>query len=85
MPSRTQSRSPYMEFSKLRTAAKYKLAASGMMSYPLAELPAHSHPVYADGAPGGHWRSRDVTIVFPYVNSRMALPHAQPKTSPASR
>jgi len=39
----------------------------------------------ADGAPGGHWRSRDVTIVFPYVNSRMALPHAQPKTSPASR
>jgi len=33
----------------------------------------------ADGVPGGHWRDKDVTIVFPYVNPRMAMPHAQPK------
>ena len=39
MSLRTQSGSPYMEFSKLRTGAKFNLAASGVMSYPLAELP----------------------------------------------
>src|SRR5271169_4269149 len=38
MPLRTQSRSPYMEFSKMRTGARFNLAASGVMSYPLAEL-----------------------------------------------
>jgi hypothetical protein len=38
----------------------------------------------ADGVPGGHWRSNDVTIIFPYVNPRMAMPHAQPKTRVAS-
>ena len=32
-------RSPYMEFAKLRSGAKYNLATSGIMSYPLAELP----------------------------------------------
>lgn len=36
---RTHARSPYMEFAKLRSAAKYNLATSGIMSYPLAELP----------------------------------------------
>ena len=39
MVSRTHSGSPYMQFAKLRSAAKYNLAASGIMSYPLAELP----------------------------------------------
>jgi aspartate/methionine/tyrosine aminotransferase len=39
MSSRTQSGSPYMQFAKLRSTAKYNLAASGIMSYPLAELP----------------------------------------------
>ena len=39
MPSRTHSGSPYMQFAKLRSAAKYNLAASGIMSYPLAQLP----------------------------------------------
>ncbi len=39
MPSRTHSGSPYMQFAKLRSAAKYNLATSGIMSYPLAELP----------------------------------------------
>jgi aspartate/methionine/tyrosine aminotransferase len=31
--------SPYMEFAKLRSGAKYNLATSGIMSYPLADLP----------------------------------------------
>lgn len=39
MLSRTHSGSPYMQFAKLRSAAKYNLATSGIMSYPLAELP----------------------------------------------
>ncbi|MGC2109818.1 MAG: aminotransferase class I/II-fold pyridoxal phosphate-dependent enzyme [Candidatus Korobacteraceae bacterium] len=39
MPSRTHAGSPYMQFAKLRSAAKYNLASSGIMSYPLAELP----------------------------------------------
>jgi hypothetical protein len=38
----------------------------------------------ADRVPGGQWRSKDVTIVFPYVNPRMAMPHAQTKPPPAS-
>jgi len=37
--SRSQAASPYMEFAKLRSAAPYNLATSGVMSYPLAELP----------------------------------------------
>ena len=39
MPSRTHAGSPYMQFAKLRSAAKYNLATSGIMSYPFAELP----------------------------------------------
>ncbi len=39
MPSRTHATSPYMEFAKLRSAARFNLATSGIMSYPLAELP----------------------------------------------
>jgi aspartate/methionine/tyrosine aminotransferase len=39
MPSRTHASSAYMEFAKLRSAARYNLATSGIMSYPLAELP----------------------------------------------
>jgi hypothetical protein len=35
---RVDSRSPYMEFAKLQSAAKYNLASSGMASFPLAEL-----------------------------------------------
>ncbi len=35
---RVHSRSPYMEFAKLRSAAKYNLATSGMPAYPLADL-----------------------------------------------
>lgn len=39
MPSRTHAASSYMQYAKLRSEAKYNLAASGIMSYPLAELP----------------------------------------------
>jgi aspartate/methionine/tyrosine aminotransferase len=39
MSSRTHAGSPYMQFAKLRSAAKYGLAGSGIMSYPLSELP----------------------------------------------
>ncbi len=39
MGSRTHSGSPYMEFAKLHSAAKYNLATSGIMSYPLSGLP----------------------------------------------
>ena len=38
-PSRTHAGSPYMQYAKLHSEAKYNLAASGVTSYPLAELP----------------------------------------------
>ena len=41
--------SPYMEFAKLRSAAKYNLATSGMMSYPLAELPVQIKELEING------------------------------------
>ena len=47
--SRTHLRSPYMEFAKLRSAAKYNLATSGIMSYPLAELPAKLEDLEING------------------------------------
>jgi aspartate/methionine/tyrosine aminotransferase len=37
--SRTSARSPYMHFAKLRSGARYNLAASGVANYPLSELP----------------------------------------------
>jgi aspartate/methionine/tyrosine aminotransferase len=36
--SRSAAHSPYMEWSKLRSTAKFNLATSGMMNLPLAEL-----------------------------------------------
>ena len=49
MPSRTKSGSPYMQFAKLRSNAKYCLAASGVMSYPLAELPVRLQDLEING------------------------------------
>jgi len=37
--SRRESGSPYMEWSKLRSHARFDLATSGLSSYPLAKLP----------------------------------------------
>ena len=36
--SRSAAHSPYMEWAKLQSVAKYNLATSGMVSFPLAEL-----------------------------------------------
>jgi len=47
--SRTQSNSPYMQFAKLRSGAKYNLAASGIMGYPLSELPVELDKLEING------------------------------------
>ena len=39
MSSRTHASSSYMQYAKLCSEARYNLATSGIMSYPLAELP----------------------------------------------
>ncbi len=43
-------RSPYMEFSKLRSAARYNLATSGVLNYPLAELPVRIEDLEINGS-----------------------------------
>jgi aspartate/methionine/tyrosine aminotransferase len=50
MTSRTHAGSPYMQYAKLRSAAKYNLASSGMMSYPLADLPVKLEDLEITGA-----------------------------------
>lgn len=47
--SRTTARSPYMEFAKLHSEAKYNLATSGVLSYPLAELPVRLEDLEING------------------------------------
>ena len=49
MPSRTHAGSPYMQFAKLRSDAKFNLASSGIMSYPLSELPVKSDDLEING------------------------------------
>jgi aspartate/methionine/tyrosine aminotransferase len=49
MASRTHAGSEYMEFAKLRSAAEYNLATSGIMSYPLAELPVKLEDLEING------------------------------------
>jgi Type II secretion system (T2SS), protein G len=39
----------------------------------------------ADEQPGGSGKDADVTVVFPYTNPRIVLPHPQPAGQPASR
>jgi hypothetical protein len=50
MTLRSQMGSPYMEFAKLRSSAKYNLATSGIMSYPLAELPVKIEDLEINGS-----------------------------------
>jgi len=45
-------RSPYMEFAKLRSAARFNLATSGLMSYPLAQLPVRLEELEINGPTG---------------------------------
>jgi len=47
--SRITARSPYMEFAKLHSGAKYNLAASGVMNYPLADLPVRLEDLEING------------------------------------
>jgi aspartate/methionine/tyrosine aminotransferase len=49
MTLRSQMGSPYMEFAKLRSAAKYNLATSGMVNYPLSELPVKIEDLEING------------------------------------
>jgi len=47
--SRTRAHSPYMEFAKLRSAATYNLATSGVMGYPLKDLPVRLEDLEING------------------------------------
>lgn len=47
--SRTTARSPYMEYAKLHSGARYNLAASGVASYPLSELPVELKDLQING------------------------------------
>jgi len=47
--SRTTARSPYMEFAKLRSEARYNLATSGVTGYPFAELPVQLQDLELNG------------------------------------
>lgn len=47
--SRSTAHSPYMEYAKLYSAAKYNLATSGVMSYPLSELPVRLDDLEING------------------------------------
>ena len=49
MVPRTHAGSPYMEFAKLRSAAKYNLATSGIMSYPMKGLPVKMEDLEING------------------------------------
>jgi aspartate/methionine/tyrosine aminotransferase len=49
MTQRSHIRSPYMEFAKLHSGAKYNLATSGIMGYPLRELPVRIEDLEING------------------------------------
>ena len=49
MIERSTIRSPYMEFAKLRSAAKYNLATSGIMGYPMSGLPVRIEDLEING------------------------------------
>lgn len=48
--TRTQERSLYMDFAKLHSGAKYNLATSGVMSFPLKEFPVTIDDLGINGA-----------------------------------
>ncbi len=53
--SRTTARSPYMEWAKLHSGAKYNLATSGIMGYPLSALPVRVEDLEInDSSPYGY-------------------------------
>src|SRR5205807_6129002 len=46
---RNSAHSPYMEWAKLHSTAKFNLATSGMMGFPLAELGARTDELEING------------------------------------
>ena len=50
IPPRHQARSPYMEWAKLCSAAKFNLATSGIANFPLAELGVSIDQLEINGA-----------------------------------
>ncbi|MFI5107076.1 MAG: hypothetical protein ACHP79_19300, partial [Terriglobales bacterium] len=50
IPPRHQARSPYMEWAKLCSAAKFNLATSGVANFPLAELGVSIDQLEINGA-----------------------------------
>ncbi len=49
MIERKKIRSPYMEFAKLKSRAKYNLATSGVMGYPMTGLPVRVEELEVNG------------------------------------
>lgn len=49
MTQRSRVRSPYMEFAKLHSGAKYNLATSGIMGYSLRDLPVRMDDLEING------------------------------------
>ena len=52
-PMRSEIRSPYMEFAKLRSHARFNLATSGLAGLPLSELPVRLEELQLS-SPGGY-------------------------------
>jgi aspartate/methionine/tyrosine aminotransferase len=46
---RSAAHSPYMEYAKLHSAAKFNLATSGILSYPLSKLPVKTEDLEING------------------------------------
>jgi aspartate/methionine/tyrosine aminotransferase len=51
-PQRREIRSAYIEWAKLRSAARYNLAASDMLHFPLSELPVRIEDLEITGSSG---------------------------------
>jgi aspartate/methionine/tyrosine aminotransferase len=47
---RSQIRSPYMEWAKLHSSARYNLAASGIMNFPISQLPVQWQQIEINGS-----------------------------------
>src|SRR5271157_1406543 len=67
MTRRSQMKSAYMEWAKLHSTAKYNLATSGMMNYPLAELPVRLEELEING-PNPYGYARLVERLARYNN-----------------
>lgn len=55
-PQRREIRSAYIEWAKLRSSARYKLAASDVLKFPMSELPVRIEDLEISGADGYGYR-----------------------------